>query len=314
MAFCSFMSQSAGVKKASLFKPRSKERGETLSRTFMTLQQLIQRIKQKKELQDINDDFVKEQLLAYFKQNPRHRAILTAKLNPKSALTIKIIKSIRAQLRRVYGLFRSSDDPALDLSLIKKVAASASSERKKIIAAILQSHASTKERVSFYTELYRKIIAVTGKPTVILDLGCGLNPLSIPWMNLKRVAYHAYDLHEQEVIFLNSFFQVMKINGRAVVADISRSSVVSALPKADLCFVFKMTDIFDQGRGHKASEMVIRSVPARFVVVSFPTVTMSGKKMNFPRRKWIELLSRRLGYSYSVLEFSNEIFYVITKG
>ena len=35
--------------------------------------------------------------------------------------------------------------------------------------------------------------------------------------------------------------------------------------------------------------------------------------MNHPRRKWIELMSERLKYQISVLEFENEIFYVLKK-
>ena len=77
--------------------------------------------------------------------------------------------------------------------------------------------------------------------------------------------------------------------------------------------MFKLTDVLDKGKGHKVSEKIISKVPAKYVIVSFPTLTMSGKRMNFPRRKWIELMSERLNYTYEILEFSNEIFYIINK-
>ena len=90
-------------------------------------------------------------------------------------------------------------------------------------------------------------------------------------------------------------------------------SNLTGIPPADLCFLFKMTDILDQGKGHKVTEEIIRKVPAKFVVVSFPTKTMSGKRMNYPRRKWIELMCQRLNYEVKIIEFSNELFYVIKK-
>ena len=35
--------------------------------------------------------------------------------------------------------------------------------------------------------------------------------------------------------------------------------------------------------------------------------------MNHPYRGWIEQMCRRLGYFYEILEFENEIFYLIQK-
>ncbi|MBI2151512.1 hypothetical protein HYU21_02175 [Candidatus Woesearchaeota archaeon] len=69
----------------------------------------------------------------------------------------------------------------------------------------------------------------------------------------------------------------------------------------------------DKGHGHKNSELVIKSLSVKWIVVSFPTLTMSGKKMNFPRHKWIELMCQRLGYMFNLIEFENELFYVIKK-
>ena len=50
------------------------------------------------------------------------------------------------------------------------------------------------ERISIYKDLYKQIFKITKKPKSILDLGCGLNPLSYPLMNLKNVTYNACDI------------------------------------------------------------------------------------------------------------------------
>ena len=277
------------------------------------LEELIQAIKKKKELQHLNDQFVKEQVLAYFKKNPAQQEILNKKLNPKSKIYKEIVKTVRANLRRVYGLFRSEEGIELRKKIVEQLSNAPTSKIKKIVTEILQTHASTKERLHFYDKLYKKIFKITKKPNVIIDLGCGINPFSIPYMNYNNLSYYAYDLNESEIALINKFFKIIKVKGKAEVLNILKTNKLVTLPKAEVCFLFKITDVLDQGRGHKTSENVIKNIPAKFVVVSFPTFTMSGKKMNFPRRKWIELMSERLGYNYKVLEFSNEIFYIIKK-
>jgi len=242
--------------------------------------QIIKKIKEKKELSAIDSQFVKKELDNYLKQYPK------ISFNPRSQHYKKLIKEVRAILRRTYGLFRFNIKGSKDL---------------------LAEHPSTKERLSFYPQLYKQIFQITGTPKTILDLGCGVNPLSMKYMDLTNLTYYAYDLSKEEINFLNQFFNG---KGQAKVLDLLH---FKTLPKADLAFLFKMTDVLDRGKGHKNTEAVLKKIPAKYVIVSFPTLTMSGKKMNFPRRKWIELLCERLNYEYQILEFSNEIFYVIKK-
>lgn len=272
---------------------------------------LAAKIKNKKELQEISDQFVREQLFNYFKCNPRLAKYLD---QHKSSNYKQIIKEVRAKLRRVYGLFRESEDLKIRYELLSSLL-----EKKQldfdIIKKILATHSSTRERLTFYDKLYQEIFKVTGKPRMIIDLGAGINPFSVPLMKLRHLEYYAYDLNEHEVSELNNFFEYLKkrnrsLRGKAQVLNILN---FTKLPPAEVCFLFKMTDVLDQCRSHKTTENVVKIVPARFVVVSFPTKTMSGKKMNFPRRNWFELLCKRLGYSFNLIEFENEIFYVVKK-
>ncbi|MBU0470945.1 MAG: hypothetical protein KKA62_03425 [Nanoarchaeota archaeon] len=279
---------------------------------------LITDIKKKKELNSISDDFVKNQLETYLQKNPKALSSLIKGLNKKSSEYKRIVKEMRALLRRVYGLFRPEGSKEREY-LIKEL--SNKKDQLNIIIKILETHSSTKERLPLYSELYKKIFEITGKPEILADFGSGINPFSYPFMKLTKLKYYAYDINLEEVNALNTFFQQMKkenknFNGKAEVLDLLKLRGAGelkkpALKKADLAFLFKITDVLDQGKGHKVTEEVIRNIPARFIVVSFPTKTMSGKKMNFPRRKWIELMCERLGYKFKILEFSNEIFYVI---
>lgn len=266
--------------------------------TANQLQQLIIEVKKKKELRELAEEFVKKQLIIILNQNPQIQLQLKSKFNPKSSDYKQIIKLTRNKLRRAYGLFRQEK---IDLGTDDYL-------------ELLKKHSSTRERLEIYPRLYSQIFKITGKPKTILDLGCGLNPLSIEFMNLKCLNYYAYDLNEKEIEILNRYFQKSQsFCGQTEIFDITELEKLKNLPKADLCFLFKMTDILDAGKGHKNTEIALQNIPARFIIVSFPTKTMSGKPMNAPRRKWMEWLCNRLGYGYQILEFENEIFYVIKK-
>ena len=266
--------------------------------------QLVNDIKKKKELSDLSEKFVREHVEKYLKQNPRAKKFLDGEFSVRSAKYKQIVKDIRAVLRRSYGLFRKDDGELEKLVSLLKT----KRDKNEILKEILQLHSSTKERLPFYDKLYKRIFRITGKPRVILDLGCGLNPFSFKFMKFNG-HYHAYDISEKEIGMINKYFWIMKLKGRAFVADILKEK----FPKADVAFLFKMTDVLDKGKGHKKTEEILKSIPASYVVISFPTVTMSNKRMNFPRRKWVELLCERLGYSVTYFEMGNELFYVVGK-
>src|SRR3989338_5138544 len=277
------------------------------------INQLIADIKQKKELRDLSHDFVKEQINLQFNKNPQYHKILDS-YNPKSHQYKQFIKIVRAQLRRVYGLFRAEDVSDRKIAVEKLIQ---NKPTLNLVKQVLATHFSTKERMPIYTKLYKNLFAMTGKPEIILDLGCGLNPFSVWFMDLPK-EYYAYDLSLEEISHLNSFFnslhtQNSSFRGKAATLDLLNINKVKQLPAADLAFLFKITDLLDQGKRHKRTEEMLRAIPAKFVVVSFSTKTMSGKPMTAPRRSWVEWLCERLGYKFGIIGFENELFYVVKK-
>ena len=282
---------------------------------------LIADIKKRRSLRDMNDDFIREQLFNYLhKSNRKLTNDLHGNFHNKSAIYKKVLKDVRNHLRRVYSLFRVEEEIKNRKELVEVSPEQTSNPKNhlRIVTKILSSHSSTKERLPFYKQLYHKIFAVTGKPSSIIDLGCGVNPFSIFFMNLHKLDYYAYDLSEDEISLLNTYFSLLSkenasFKGSAAVLDILHWQEIARHDSVDLCLMFKMTDVLDQGKGHKVSERIIKIIPARYIVVSFPIKTMSGKRMNFPRRTWIELMCKRLGYTFTPMTHINEIFYVIKK-
>ncbi len=274
------------------------------------IQNLIKVIQQKKELAALSKDFIHDRLLLFFKKETKAAEKLKANFNPKSAFYKKTVKSVRADLRRWHGLYHQNKSKIEEL--LQRFRKN-SKQRTNLIAQILQEHASTKERSSIYPELYKQIFTISGKPKSIIDVGCGLNPFSYSFMNLKSLHYFAYDINQQEISYLQEFFLLIEthdFHGKAFVSDFLKEK---EYPSVDIAFLFKVTDLIDQGKGHKNTEEFILRLPVKYVVVSFPTRTMSGKPMTAPRRRWMEWLCTRLEFEYKILEFENEIFYVIEK-
>ncbi|MEZ4515391.1 MAG: hypothetical protein R3C44_00655 [Chloroflexota bacterium] len=80
---------------------------------------------------------------------------------------------------------------------------------RDVCADIMYAHLSTRERLPILDTFYRDIFAVTGHPQRLLDIGSGLNPLALRWMDLSPDAsYLAYDIHEPRVAFLNHYFEL----------------------------------------------------------------------------------------------------------
>ena len=305
------------------------------------LQQLIADIKKKKELIALTSTFVHDQLHSMLSKNKKLARQLQQNFHPKSSAYKEIIKVVRSQLRRVYGLYREVEDLKKRKNLLeslKRIPRFSLAKRKVVIEAILNTSASTKERLQFYPRFYEKIFKIVEenskeklkiekeriekegitKPVTFLDLGAGIHPFSLSLVPLHTLTYLAYDLSNDEVLLLQDFFDFLhkenhSFHGKAEVFDVLQFESLLNLPKADIALLLKVTDVLDRGKGHKVSEYVISKVPAEFVVVSFSTVTISGKKMNFPRRRWIEWMCARLEYTFESFTLGNEFFYVIEK-
>lgn len=244
---------------------------------------LVEKVKQKPELRGIIDSSVLREI-----ENIASKHNLSIKSLKKSEEKF-ILKEARSKLRNLVGQFQISPK-----------------KRKKLLAeedfeTLLKTHTSTSERIDIYPQI-RKLISNIN-PTSILDLGCGLNPLALA---TKDVRYIACDINKEEVEIVNKFFKKNKISGNAFPCDIRFET---DFPKSDLCLIFKVLDVIEED-GHKLSEELLKKVNSKKYLISFATRKLSGRKMNFPQRKWIEKLFERLNFKYEKIPFENEFFYL----
>lgn len=273
-----------------------------------TREDIIHDILAKKELGGIEHAFVETVLDKELRKNPKTAKQLDA-LSIRSAAYKDLVKAVRAVLRRNVGLFEG--DPRHREALLAELrSTSVPDKREEIITHILSTHQSTRERLPFYDKVYKEIFARTGTPAVVLDIGCGINPVSLPERDATIVAV---EVDRALCNFLNEYFAVTGREGECKVVDVKGIEQIKKLPKADLALVFKLLELLEKRQGHKISEMLIKALPAKWVVASFPTTTSSGAPMRQPRRTWIEQMLNRIGYAFTTFTIPNEIFYVIQK-
>ena len=260
----------------------------------MDINEAVEKIKSSKKYMHISEEIIREQVQNYFQK------IGTEDLDEKIAL-----KEIKTQLHKIHGGFRFKSQNFDELI------------NNKDFEGILKATRSTHERINLYGEIYDKIFAITGKPKIIMDLGAGLNPFSMDYMTFgENIEYYAYDINEAEIQAINKFLELENIAGKAEVLDLSKIENVKKLPKADLCFMFKLIDTLEQfDSGHKYAEEMIKVLAekCRFIVVSFATKTLSGKRMKFAERGWIERMLERIKLRFDKLVFeqAGEVFYII---
>ena len=273
-----------------------------------TKEDIIHDILQKKELAGIEHSFVEAILDKELKRNPKLEKQLD-NLSTRSEAYKELIKSVRAVLRRNVSLFEG--DPRHREALLAELRqSSASDQREEIITHLLATHSSTNERLPFYDKVYSQIFTITGKPDVVLDIGCGLNPLSYPDRNATIIGV---DIDRNLCLAVEEYFSIAGVEGECRIVDVKGMEQIKKLPKADVAFVFKLLELLEKGEGHKLSELLIKALPAKWIVVSFPTMTSSDKPMHTPKRAWMELMLTRLGYTYKTFQIPNEIFYIIHK-
>ncbi len=117
------------------------------------------------------------------------------------------VKETRKKLHNIVAPYLGDPDfTRAENELERAILSQDEREIKATCYSLLSEHASTHERLPILEQFYRQIFTVTGEPETILDLACGLNPLSFPWMGLPTsVRYYAYDLNQPRLALIHKF-------------------------------------------------------------------------------------------------------------
>ncbi len=194
---------------------------------------------------------------------------------PRQASEKALYKAVRRKLHNIVAPYLGDPDYAALTERLKSLKSPPldAPELLAICTEALTAHASTAERLPVQTEFYRQLFAATGAPAAVLDLACGLHPLAFPWMGLPpSTAYHAYDIIQPRVGFINRFFETL---GLAPLAENRDILVDPPNIRADLGIFFKEAHRFEK-RQPGCNRDFWASLNVETLAVSLPTRNLSG--------------------------------------
>lgn len=226
------------------------------------------------------------------------------------------IKAAKNKLHQIGGAYQG------DMRYAKWLAALSSSPHpltaSPSLTSILAQHASTRERLPLLDTFYSRIFAAIPMPVQsVLDVACGLNPLTLPSMPLpNNVRYVACDIYADMIDFLNQCFGLMGYpNAHAEVCDVisALSTQHSTLSTpVDVAFVLKTIPCLEQVDKSIGAKL-LDALNARFMVISFPAQSLGGKHKGMAANYAAHFDELLAGHAWPVqrLDFATELVFVV---
>ena len=159
---------------------------------------------------------------------------------------------------------------------------------------ILRKHVSTRERLSYYEQIYKRIFNNLGKKISVIDLGAGINGFSYYFFNNLKldVRYIAVEAVGQLVELMNFYFKKSKINGKAIHMSLFEKGKLKEIIKKEskprIILLFKVIDALESIKKDYSKELISKIVPlADKIVISFATRSLGNRQKFKVKREWI---------------------------
>ncbi|MCC6802298.1 MAG: 16S rRNA methyltransferase [Anaerolineae bacterium] len=220
------------------------------------------------------------------------------------------VKSTKNRLHQVAGAYLSAPPPYE--SWLARLEAAPLDARREGCRALMQTHASTRERLPILDDFYVTTLASIAPVRSVLDVACGLNPLAIPFMPLTDDAqYFACDIYTDLADFLNRAFPLLGVTGEAWASDVTQT--VPPQP-VDLALVVKAIPCLQQ-IDKSIGARLLDGLQAKHLLVSYPVHSLGGASKGMRANydaQFRELVAGR-GWSVERFDFSTELAFLVTK-
>ncbi len=225
----------------------------------------------------------------------------------------EMVRRAERKLHQICGAYVSDFDPHAAAADLNDLPAAADEEAlRRTCRKVLTRHASTREQPPDPAGLYRAIFRVTGLPRSVLDVGCGLHPFALPWMELPEgCTYEAWDVDRRFVELARRLLERLGRPGRAVWADV----LVCPPPRpADVVFLMKMLPCLERQEPDCGARL-LQALPGRHLVVSLPVASGGGRERGVGEdhaRRMRQILSQA-GLPATRLRGPDELVFVVAK-
>lgn len=225
------------------------------------------------------------------------------------------IKATKNKLHQVTGAYwQGKPDYAKWLALLERTAINSAVANPELLQNVclplLNHHASTYERASLLPSFYTKLFAGLPPITSILDLACGLNPLTIPWMALPPDAtYFACDINQEQMSFLQQALPLLNVTGEAFICDLLQEIPSHSVDVALLLKTIPCLEQVDTAIGLR----LLSEIKAQTLLISFPAQSLGGHNKGMAqnyRMQFYELLDASTSHwKIEQLTFDTEIVF-----
>lgn len=260
---------------------------------------LTQTIRSSAKYRHISDDLVRQMVLREFKPERSSKAVT---------------KAVKNKLHQIGGAFfigKARYDAWLSI-LEKATASNQMDELQDACKSIMRHHSSTRERLPILDVMYPEVMSEIQPVQSILDLACGFNPLSLPWMMLETsTIYYACDIYEDLIAFLAEALRVMGVDGRLFTCDLSVETPSMAV---DLTLMMKLLPTLTQ-IDKEVGRRLLASLHSRYILISYPVRSLGGrnKQMVANYERDFYALTEDKTWSIKRFEFSSELVFLIDK-
>jgi len=218
-------------------------------------------------------------------------------------------KAVREALHGISGAFMTSQEArqlAYDMHAWHIDKTDLSLER------MLARHASTRERLplSDMDATYRRIFATTGRPRSVIDLACGINPLYLGARGIETVGV---DISGAAVSAVNCFHESYRMPVSARCADLLCPGAIPG-ERFDVALLFKLLPLLER-QENSGAVRIMNAVNARYIIVSFPTRTLSGRSVGMAENyaRWMQTHLPESMNICDQFDTHNELFYIVTR-
>lgn len=226
----------------------------------------------------------------------------------------EVIKAVRNKLHQVGGAYQEKliDYAKWKDELVLLPHDLRSSEMQAFCRAKMVWHTSTQERLPLLESFYSTSLAGIAPIHSLLDLACGLNPLTYPWLPLADGAsLQAYDIYSDQAVFLNAYFQHTGLSGQAGMCDLTRQVPAQPVQLAMLLKTIPCLEQIDKTIGKR----LLTQINADHLLVSFPSHSLSGKgkgmRQNYAAH--FQEITAGLPFTIQNFEFSGELVFLLTR-
>jgi 16S rRNA (guanine(1405)-N(7))-methyltransferase len=257
------------------------------------------------------------------RRSARYRDVDAALLNrlageelPRARNVDDAVKRVKRRLHQAVGAYRGAAhaDRVLDPIRAAWNGDIGDEAFRAACRTALARHASTAERLPHLERFFPSIWDLTGgPPQSLLDLGCGIGPLAVPWMGLPADAtYRACDVDRRSLAVVEGFLSLV-----GQPAEVMASDLVAVGPppgRVDVAMLLKLVPLLDR-QEPSAAQRTLDALDAAHAVVSFPARSLGGRLrgMDATYRRRLDELVAGLGTT-EVREASvpNELVFVLT--